>query len=144
MSFGGGGNDEVMSEINVTPLCDIFVVLLIIFMMTADKITAKGPEVSLPAMTDEVKNDAEVSATLLKDNTLYVNDIPVKEGEMVQVLSSELRKPVYKNKHVIVRGDKGLLMKDVVKVMMKCHEAELAAGVTEPQVSIGTTISRKK
>ena len=141
---GGGGDDEVMSEINVTPLCDIFVVLLIIFMMTGDKITAKGPEVSLPAMEAEVKNDAQVSVTLLKDKSLYVNNLPVTDSTIVKALSDELGKPVYKNKHVIFRGDRGLLMEDVVKVMMLCHAGELAAGVQDVQISIGTTLKSKK
>ena len=103
-------------------------------------------------MLDEVKNDAQVSVTLLKDGSLYMNDTKVTDTSMVDVLSTELRRDIYKNKHVIFRGDKGVLMKDVAKIMMKCHEAEVAAltaaGVPpekmDIQVSIGTTLAKKQ
>ena len=124
MSFGGGGNnDEVMSEINVTPLCDIFVVLLIIFMLTGEQVTAKGPDVNLPELNIEVKNDAQVSVTMNKDKQLYVFNEPVTQDTLVAVLKAKLDNPNLANKHVIFRGDRGLLMRDVVSVMMKCNEA---------------------
>lgn len=123
MSFGGGGSQEVMSEINITPLCDIFVVLLIILMMTADQITAKGPEVDLPTMTDEVKNDAQVAVTMTKDKKLFVENREVSKEQLVGVLREKLANPRLQNKHVIFCGDKGLLMREVVSVMVQCHEA---------------------
>jgi biopolymer transport protein ExbD len=124
VSFGGdGGHDEVMCEINVTPLCDIFVVLLIIFMLTGEQVTAKGPDVNMPELPIEVKNDAQVSVTMTKDKQLYVFNEPVTQDTLVAVLKAKLANPNLPNTHVIFRGDRGLLMRDVVAVMMKCNEA---------------------
>ena len=138
MSFGGGGNQEVMSEINITPLCDIFVVLLIILMMTASEITAKGPAVDLPEMGHEVKNDAQVAVTLRSDKSLWVDNTRVERLEdLPGVLREALANPRLQNKHVIFCGEKGLLMREVVGVMMKCHEAG------SDQVSIKTTVKQE-
>ena len=144
MSFGGGDGSGVMSEINITPLCDIFVVLLIIFMLTADAITAKGPKIDLPMMADEVKNDAQVSVTLDKDKKLYVNMQEVDQKDFVRVLHEKLSNPKLANKHVVFRGDKGMLMRDVMTVMVQCNEAIGKAGDPNPQVSIGTGLETKK
>ena len=73
MSFGGGGDGSgVTTEINVTPLCDIFVVLLIILMMAHDEANSVGPAIDLPARFDtppeskEPEND-NVTLTITKD-----------------------------------------------------------------------------
>ena len=123
MSFGGGGNDEVMSEINVTPLCDIFVVLLIIFMITGEAVTAKGPEVDVPESSFEMKNDAILCVSMKKDKTYWVGLEQVQRGELQKKVAEELLKPNLANKNVIFKGDKGLLMRDVVAVMMECSNA---------------------
>lgn len=139
MAFGGGGGDgEVMSEINVTPLCDIFVVLLIIFMLTAEQVTARGPDVALPEIPTEIKNDATISVTMNKDKQLWVGMEPVSPEELVPVLTKALNKPGLPNKHVIFRGDRGLLMREVVNVMMKCSEAG------SDQVSIQSPVAGSK
>ena len=154
MSFGGGGDtDGVTTEINITPLCDIFVVLLIILMMTAEAITNKGPEVDLPGIGQEVKNDAQVSITLKQERdasgrevkNLYMNMVRCEgataeeqQNSLVRILTEKLKDPRLPNKHVIFCGDKGLLMKEVEAVMMKCHEAIVAAGDNKPQISIKT------
>ena len=78
MSFGGGGNQEVMSEINVTPLCDIFVVLLIIFMLAADNMNQQGPAIDLPQRIDpnehppDQKEQDECSVTIKDTTYVYV------------------------------------------------------------------------
>ncbi len=165
MSFGGGGGDSgITTEINITPLCDIFVVLLIILMMTAESITNKGPEVVLPEIEQEVKNDAQVSVTLKSEKgvkSLWVNMTEAKgstdderQRELVRLLTAKLSDPALPNKHVIFCGDKGLLMREVESVMMKIHEGIMAAeashpsvlppGVKEysPQISIKTSVQK--
>ena len=158
MSFGGGGDcSGVTTEINITPLCDIFVVLLIILMMTAEAITNKGPELELPTIEQEVKNDAQVSVSLKTGKTpdgkivkhLYVNMDQMagntddeRQKELVRFLSEKLKDPGLANKHVIFCGDKGLLMREVESVMMKIHEAILLAGDDKPQISIKTSVEK--
>ena len=153
MSFGGGGGDGVTTEINVTPLCDIFVVLLIILMMAAEAITNKGPEVDLAEIDKEVKNDAQVSVTLKKEKdasgvdgrSLYMNMVRAKdEKDLVRILTEKLRDPKLPNKHVIFCADKGLLMRDVEFIMMQIHQAIVDAGDPAPQISIKTAVAKSK
>ena len=76
-NFGAGDDDagpQMISGINVTPLVDITLVLLIIFMVTATVIVNAGIKVELPKAasgTDQTKTT--LALTLMKDGTLYLN-----------------------------------------------------------------------
>jgi len=94
--------------------------------------------VELPVMAQEVKNDAQVSVTLSKDKKVFVNSQEVTQADLVKVLREKLDDPKLQNKHVIFCGDRGLLMKEVVTVMMMCNEAG------SDQVSIKTSVKKEK
>lgn len=85
MAFSAGGgqnNNQPMSEINVTPLVDVMLVLLIIFMITAPLMTHKIP-IDLP-QASTVKNPEEpniITLALTADGNLYWNDIAVTKEE---------------------------------------------------------------
>jgi biopolymer transport protein ExbD len=85
MAFSAGGgqnNNQPMSEINVTPLVDVMLVLLIIFMITAPLMTHKIP-IDLP-QASTVKNPEEpniITLALTADGNLYWNDIAVTKDE---------------------------------------------------------------
>jgi biopolymer transport protein ExbD len=85
MAFSAGGgqnNNQPMSEINVTPLVDVMLVLLIIFMITAPLMTHKIP-IDLP-QASTVKNPEEpniITLALTADGNLYWNDIAVSKEE---------------------------------------------------------------
>ena len=85
MAFSAGGgqnNNQPMSEINVTPLVDVMLVLLIIFMITAPLMTHKIP-IDLP-QASTVKNPDEpniITLALTADGNLYWNDISVTKDE---------------------------------------------------------------
>ena len=59
MAFKAGGSDELNSEINVTPMVDVMLVLLIIFMITAPLLNNTGVTVDLPAVTAEAPDDPD-------------------------------------------------------------------------------------
>lgn len=70
-SFGSGGDDDEISGINVTPLVDVILVLLIIFMITAPVIYQSAIRVQLPsAASGEKTNRGALSFTLSKEGTL--------------------------------------------------------------------------
>lgn len=71
---GLSDSDEMISDINVTPLVDIILVLLIIFMVTANVIERKALQVELPkAATGEDTKPAVLSLMLTKQGELYLN-----------------------------------------------------------------------
>lgn len=73
-SFGDDEEGGVITEINVTPLVDIMLVLLIIFMLTANIITQQSIEVELPnAVTGETTESTTVAFTIDADGNVYLN-----------------------------------------------------------------------
>jgi biopolymer transport protein ExbD len=95
--LGGGGQPHTtpMAEINTTPLVDVMLVLLIIFMITAPLLAHKI-KIDLPQASTvllEEKPDTIVIA-LLPDGTLFMNDVKIDRESLVRRLASEAqRKP---------------------------------------------------
>ena len=85
MAFSSGGTGGVMAEINVTPLVDVMLVLLIIFMITAPlaahKIKVELPIASLDKPPEEAPNQP-ITITVKEAGDLYWNDEPITEATM--------------------------------------------------------------
>jgi len=85
MAFSSGGTGGVMAEINVTPLVDVMLVLLIIFMITAPlaahKIKVELPIASLDKPPDEAANQP-ITLTIKDTGDLFWNDEPITEATM--------------------------------------------------------------
>src|SRR3954464_4370495 len=80
----GGAKGGVKSDINVTPLCDVMLVLLIIMMIVAP-LLQQGISVTLPVADNTVDKPEVQGQTVLaisKDKQYYINARPVTEGEM--------------------------------------------------------------
>ena len=77
-------SSRYMSEINVTPLVDVMLVLLIIFMVTAPMMT-KGLGVKLPEVTAKPipQKQQTVKITIVKDGTVYLNRVKVDTGILI-------------------------------------------------------------
>jgi biopolymer transport protein TolR len=120
----GEGLYQPLAEINVTPLVDVMLVLLIIFMVTAPML-ASGVKVNLPAARTAVPLEAKepVVVVVAKDGALSVGKDPVSQGELAAKVKARLGDS---NGVVQLRGDREASYGDVVSVM-----DELAAnGVT--------------
>ena len=121
MSFGGGGHKEVMSEINVTPLCDIFVVLLIIFMLCLETKNQQGPAVDMPNRINpddhppDEKEQDECNITIKDLAYVYVNgkqtDLAGLPAELQNIL------PKTKGQKVMVRTDGEIPLERAVRVI---------------------------
>ena len=117
-SSGGGP----MADINVTPLVDVMLVLLIIFMITAPlmshKIQVELPEVQIGAKKDEKAPPVPPITLAVKENgTLFWNDEPVSKDQLESRLSVEAQKTP--QPQINVRGDKTTkyrIVQDVVKI----------------------------
>lgn len=106
---------EIMSEINITPLTDIFLVLLIIFMVTAPALIQQGPKVDLPGTSSKQKTVTGLTITLTPEKKIFVGDQEVPRGELVSVLKTEL--PKTSKQEVILNADKNLILSEIVSVM---------------------------
>jgi biopolymer transport protein ExbD len=113
----------VRGDINVTPLVDVCLVLLIIFMVVTPMLQ-KGVDVVLPQTTDPAKmpeNPKQLNISIKADGSVFVqqNYVPTEQ------VSQSLKKIHDDNpdKPVVVKGDRRLKYKDVRKVMRLINEA---------------------
>ncbi len=82
-----GNDDDVISDINITPFVDIILVVLIIFMVTATKIVESSIKVNLPdAATGEATESTSLGLTLTTDGDLLLDGEPIdKEGLQTKI-----------------------------------------------------------
>ncbi len=129
----GGNNRRFMSEINVTPLVDVMLVLLIIFMVAAPMMT-QGVDVNLPKTTTKnIKTlDEPLMLTVTKKKEIFLENHSVKLDRL------ELKiKKIFENrreKEVLLRADKDVPYGFVIEVMAKVKNAGISklGMVTEP------------
>ena len=136
MSVGssGGDDDEVMSTINTTPLVDIMLVLLIIFLITIPVVT-HTVQVKLPKETNvptQTKPE-NVLISVTQDGDVYWNQTLVPDNP---TLVDKLKKEAVKvpQPEVHVRGDQKTRYEAVGKIVLACQRAGIAkiGFITEP------------
>jgi biopolymer transport protein TolR len=116
MAFGGGSKG-VKNDINVTPLVDVVLVLLIIFMVITPMLQ-RGKPVQLPQakQTEEDKKDADpLILSLTQEKQIYVESDPVNEAGLADRIKAELT--ATPGKKIQVKGDERLTFGDVRHVM---------------------------
>ena len=136
-----------MAEINVTPLVDVMLVLLIIFMVTAPLLKA-GVPVDLPdsrakALAEEAQ---PVTISMTKDGAVYLDDAPVIPGELAASLASLPPGADGKLQPITLRADKTLDYGRVIAVMGELNRAGFTAitlvtgaATAEPQMAPALT-----
>lgn len=109
-----------LSDINVTNLVDVTLVLLVIFMI-ASPLMQMGVQVNLPkASTNAIETKNNVTVTVRKDATMYVDDQLVP----LAALTNELKAAMAKGKSgVLIRGDKEVSYGAVIKVLDTVRKA---------------------
>ena len=112
---GSDDNSEIFAEINITPLTDIFLVLLIIFMITSSAMIESGGKVNLPKAVATRSESRGTTVTLTPKREIFVNQKKVSEESLEKILQEALS--ASPDKTVILRGDKDVLLGETVKVM---------------------------
>jgi biopolymer transport protein ExbD len=102
------GEGEMITKINVTPIIDVALVLVIILLVTAPLISVADLGVNLPqARTREAEDERNVSITLGTDGRLALDERVVPPGMLRVMLAEELAKPGNQTVLVVVRADSG-------------------------------------
>ncbi|MBF0282358.1 MAG: protein TolR [Zetaproteobacteria bacterium] len=124
---------EPIGEINVTPLVDVMLVLLIIFMITAPMLT-QGVDVDLPDnQAPAMKQNIEpLVISIQKDGTIYMQDKPTTLAQLSPRVAAILKNN--KNLHVFIRGDAKTPYEAIARVMVDLENAGIkkVGLVTEP------------
>ena len=136
MSMGGqNDNRSMMAEINVTPLVDVMLVLLVIFMVTAPMMQ-QGVQVNLPKADTKAMTPAEESVvvTVDKSGKTFINRDEVPAGDLRNRLSTMFVSR--SKKEVFLKADAGVPYGEVVRAMADIKGAgiERLGMVTEPSV----------
>jgi len=133
MAFGGPSSGDSIADINVTPLVDVMLVLLIIFMVTAP-ILQQGVGIDLPKVTAGplAAADDQLVVNIAKTGQVYLNDTPYTLAQLTEKLRAI--GPARRERPIYVRADQAVSYGQVMRAMAAVREAGLVRVglVTEP------------
>ena len=135
MAFGGfdrGGADAPMAEINMIPLIDVALVLLIIFMVLTPILVRSQIQVNLPgaATVTPTPEQRTLNVQVAKDGQIYVADQAVLPDALEAALRGQIPTPA--DQTVVIEADKQVAFEHVVKVM----DTVKKIGVTKMGVAV--------
>ncbi len=116
MAFDPGQRGSLVSQINVTPLVDVMLVLLVIFMVTAP-ILQQGVEVSLPKVKAAALpgEEQQFVVSITRDNEIYLNDAKLTADELTDKLQAIAA--VRPDRQVFIRADEQVPYGEVIRTM---------------------------
>jgi len=132
----GGPKGGPRSEINITPMVDVVLVLLIIFMVVTP-LLQKNKDVVLPRAThisERAKEEDPLTISITSDEKLWVGNGELAIGDLQRVVKATLLAEPLRT--VLIKGDERLSMKQVRLVMREVQEAGAKAvglGVDKPE-----------
>lgn len=121
MAFGGPSRG-VKNDINVTPLVDVVLVLLIIFMVVTPMLQ-RGREVHLPKVktSDQSKKPDALIISVLPDHSVWVESKRVQPDELRYALATSVQE--HPERKLLIKGDEALQVKDVRAVIAVANQA---------------------
>jgi biopolymer transport protein ExbD len=140
----GGAKGGLKADINVTPLVDVMLVLLIIMMLVAPMLQ-KGVDVRLPQATnsaDKPETQDQTVVAIAADKRMYLNSVPIREDDLRQKIVEVLEGK--KEKIVLIKADVDAPYSSVMSAMDKLREAQIenVGLVTERKMRAGDSGGR--
>jgi biopolymer transport protein TolR len=135
----GGAKGGLKADINVTPLVDVMLVLLIIMMLIAPMLQ-KGVDVKLPQAansTDKPETQEQTVVAVTADKRMFLNGIPIREDDLLSQIQTLLESK--KEKVVLIKADEDAPYSAVMATMDRLRQAaiENIGLVTERRVRSG-------
>jgi biopolymer transport protein ExbD len=124
--------DDVLADINMTPLVDVMLVLLVVMMVTASTVVTRSLAVELPAGKTGQVNPDQLTVTLTKDGNCLIDESPVSLDELRARVRS--KKAESEDLQALIAADGGALHERVVEVLDLLRDervTKVAIGVTE-------------
>ena len=113
--------EDIVAEINITPLTDIFLVLLIIFMVTTSVISSQGKNVDLPSAAIAAQTPSGVTVTVTSGDEISINGKEVRADQLGPALKAALAGS--REKLVILRGDRDVVLGRAVHILDLAQQA---------------------
>ena len=117
------GKDALFTEINITPLTDIFLVLLIIMMVVAPTFQSNEKQITIPEINSGVaieQKNATISVT--KEGAMYLNGNPITEAQITEQLIA--LKPSLEKAELVVKADEKVKSAKIMEIMNAAQDAE--------------------
>ena len=128
----------VFSEINITPLTDIFLVLLIIMMVVRPTFQSDNANINVPEINSGLTvEETAATVSITKDGDMYLNGQPIALEELTQALVD--LKPSLNKAEVLVKADTAAKSRDIMQVMRAAKDADY-----EKLTVAGEPLSRKE
>jgi len=124
MAMTAGGRGGAISAINVTPLVDVVLVLLIIFMVVTPMLQ-RGKDVKLPVAAKKEHDEGQADpmiVSITSDKRVWLEKDPVTDDQLKEALRLKLSADALKP--ILVKGDQSLTFGDVRKVLKDAQDAK--------------------
>ena len=123
MAFSTNKKEKLFTEINITPLTDIFLVLLIIMMVVAPTFQSMDNAITVPEINSGVAIEQKnATIAITRDGQMFLNGKPITEDQLTDelvALKGAIEKP-----EVVVKADEKVKSAEIMKVMNAAQDAE--------------------
>ncbi len=117
------GKEALFTEINITPLTDIFLVLLIIMMVVAPTFQSNDTSIKMPEINSGISVESQnATVSVTKEGNMYLNGNPVNEDNLAEELvaiKETLEKP-----ELVVKADEKVKSSKIMEIMNAAQDAE--------------------
>ena len=123
MAFSSNNKGKLFTEINITPLTDIFLVLLIIMMVVAPTFQSMDNAITIPEINSGVAIEQKnATIAITRDGQMYLNGTPITEDQLTSELAA--LKETIEKPEVVVKADENVKSVEIMKVMNAAQDAE--------------------